>query len=435
MNDQQDFYRAFEDKYRGSRESIKGRLDVYRPFVEPLLEVGGGAHAIDLGCGRGEWLELLGDIGFEAVGVDLSSGMLEAAKSRGLKVELEDVVTYLQKQPEASASVVSGFHIAEHLPFDVLQRLIELAHRVLIPGGLLILETPNPENVTVGANSFYLDPTHERPIPPELLSFLPEYYGFCRTRVLRLQEQKWVSEGASPLRLLDVFEGVSPDYAVVAQKAASEEVTGLLNDAFSTERGVTLAALTGRYDSQVDTALARTAELANQSADYAERAMAEARLAAERAGRAEVIADEAQARATATETELASVYRSRSWRITAPLRWSAFQVSLLRKLGPAARGKALIRKIMLPVIAFLVAFIGSRPRLRTWCVTMAQRLGLYSRMRSLYHGGGFFRQVGTSGGAFQEFRSSSETLGELTPHARQTYFKLRTAMDRKRKQA
>jgi len=435
MSDQQDFYRAFEDKYRGSRESIRKRLDVYRPFVTPMLGVGERARAVDLGCGRGEWLELLGDIGFEAVGVDLSSGMLEAAESRGLTVQLEDVVSFLERQPEASISIVSGFHIAEHLPFNVLQRLVELAHQVLKPGGLLILETPNPENVSVGANSFYMDPTHERPIPPELLSFLPEYYGFHRSCVLRLQEQEWVTEGVSPLRLLDVFQGVSPDYAVVAQKKADEEVLALLNDSFIESRGVTLALLAERYDDQFRLALAQTTELAKRSADQAEQALNEVGRASERAECAAARAGAAETRAKLAETELAEVYGSRSWRITRPFRWTVFQVSLLRKLGPAARGKALIRKLVAPIANLLLAFIGSRPGLRRRCAALAQRLGIYSQVRSLYHGGGFLQNAGAHNDAHQDLRSLPDSLEELTPHARKTYYRLRSAIDKSGKQA
>lgn len=448
MSDDKDFYRAFEDKYRGSRDSIKARLEVYRPFVEPLLKLDSMPKAIDLGCGRGEWLELLGEIGFDAVGVDLDAGMLEAAERKGLSVEQADVIEFLEGQPAASAIVVSGFHIAEHLPFKVLQNLVEQAHRVLIPGGLLVLETPNPENVTVGASSFYLDPTHERPLPPDLLSFLPEYYGFFRTSVLRLQEAEAVREGGPCLRLLDVFEGVSPDYAVVAQKKADQQVMSLLNGAFELEHGVNLASLAVRYDDQINSALVRAAEVSRQAADKAAQASVNAEQAAGKAVQASDRAEQAaskseQAEARAQESEasartavaaLAGVYNSRSWRITAPLRWVAFQAALLRKLGPAARGKALARKLFSPMLSFLVALISSRPGLRRFCITAAQKIGLYGRMRNLYHGG-LFDSVDTNNRAFQDYRSSSESLDELPPHARQTYYKLRAAIDRNRKQA
>ncbi|MGD0275346.1 MAG: hypothetical protein ABSB79_04695 [Syntrophales bacterium] len=133
------FYRAFEDRHRGSLELIKSRLRVYLPFVDPLCSFSAEVKAVDLGCGRGDWLELSQESGFDAQGVDLDDSML----------------------------------VAETL-------------RILIPGCLLILETPNPENIIVGTTNFYPDPTHQRSIPPLLLAFLPEHYEVERVKILRL---------------------------------------------------------------------------------------------------------------------------------------------------------------------------------------------------------------------------------------------------------
>ena len=182
------FYRAFEDRYRGSREVIKQRLNVYVPFVQPLLNIYDDCQATDLGCGRGEWLELMSEVGFTARGVDLNEDMLKACLERGLSVETQDAIAALEHLPDESQMVVSAFHLAEHIPFDDLKELVKEAFRVLKPSGLLILETPNSENLVVGTSSFYLDPSHQRPLPVQLLSFLCEYTGFQRTKILRLQE-------------------------------------------------------------------------------------------------------------------------------------------------------------------------------------------------------------------------------------------------------
>ena len=185
-----DFYRAFEDKFRGPRELIKSRLEVYLPFVMPLKEIYDKCNVFYIGCGRGEWLEFMTENGFNATGVDIDDGMLAACKELGLNAINKDALLALKESPDESQVVVSGFHIAEHLPFDPLLRIIKEAKRVLKPGGLLILETPNPANIYVSSNSFYIDPTHNRPIPSELLSFLPEFYGFTRIKVLGLQHPK-----------------------------------------------------------------------------------------------------------------------------------------------------------------------------------------------------------------------------------------------------
>ena len=138
------FYRAFEERHRGSRESIKERLRTYLPFVTHCQELYEECAAVDIGCGRGEWLELLTENGFHVLGVDLDEGMLAACKERNLPAEKKDALLALQDLPSQSQVIVSGFHIAEHLPFNTLQEVIKESLRVLRQGGLLILETPNP---------------------------------------------------------------------------------------------------------------------------------------------------------------------------------------------------------------------------------------------------------------------------------------------------
>lgn len=247
----QEFYPAFENRHRGSRELIRGRLTVYLPFIKPLLELYQPAAALDLGCGRGEWLELLRDNNFQPYGVDLNSGMLAACTERGLSVTHGDAIAYLKSLGDDSQCIVSGFHIAEHITFDDLETLISQSLRVLKPGGLLILETPNPENVVVGTSSFYLDPTHQRPIPPPLLSFLAEHLGFTRVHTVRLQEQYDIHENSN-IGLMDVLDGVSPDYSVVAQKAAAPAILANFDVPFAIHYGIELHELAARYDSKLD---------------------------------------------------------------------------------------------------------------------------------------------------------------------------------------
>jgi O-antigen chain-terminating methyltransferase len=244
-----EFYRSFEDKHRGSRELILNRLTVYKPFIEKLraqwdLEV------TDLGCGRGEWLELLTSMQIRCHGVDLDEGMLSACTARGFNVTKNDAITYLKQLPTASQMAVSGFHLAEHIPFDQLQVLVQEAKRVLVPGGLLILETPNPENLTVGTSNFYMDPTHVNPLPPPLLKFLPEHYGYARVAILRLQEPAAL-EDIPQVTLMDVLSGVSADYSIVAQTVYSDGEGPDLDSLFATEFGLTLESLANGYEGRI----------------------------------------------------------------------------------------------------------------------------------------------------------------------------------------
>jgi len=255
----EDFYRAFEDQYRGSREVIKKRLEVYLPFVLPLHTLYPDALAIDIGCGRGEWLELLTQNSIVATGVDSDSGMLDAAKEKNLIIELGDGIEYLTKQPSNSAIVVSAFHLVEHLSFDDLMALIAEAKRVLVEGGILILETPNPENIKVASETFYLDPTHIKPIPYNLLSFITQYNGYKRDKILRLQEQTSLKEQLY-VNVGHIIEGVSPDYAIIAQKDGDQEIFSSINEPFSKEYGISPSELVEKFEarnlafeSQIDT--------------------------------------------------------------------------------------------------------------------------------------------------------------------------------------
>jgi SAM-dependent methyltransferase len=244
------FYRAFEEEFRGSRELIKSRLCFYLPFIEPLKQTQPCPEAVDLGCGRGEWLEILAENGFSALGVDRDDGMLAACRERGLGSEKGDAIECLKRLPDASLAIVSGFHIAEHLPFADLRRLVQESARVLKPGGLLILETPNPENLRVASTSFYLDPTHERPLPPDLLKFLAEYYGFARIKIVRLQEPAELRAKTS-ITLMDVLSGSSPDYAIIAQKADVSALLATGDKAFGSDYGLNIESLAARYDQQL----------------------------------------------------------------------------------------------------------------------------------------------------------------------------------------
>jgi SAM-dependent methyltransferase len=361
------FYRAYEDRHRGSRELIASRLRVYLPFLDPLRGAAGPARALDLGCGRGEWLELLTEQGFAAQGVDLDAGMLAACRQRGLHAWQADAINALRGAPSDSMAVVSAFHVVEHLPFDTVRTMINEALRVLRPGGLLIFETPNAENIVVGSSRFYQDPTHQRPVPLELLDFAVAHAGFHRTKVLRLQEAPAL-RAPSRVGLLDVLEGVSPDYAVVGQKVAAADVISAFDAPFAGTYGVTLATLAQHYDAQMETRLSdlrgeaarmegRFTQSQRQTAmmlSHLEKQLEEKlALADQRLAQAEFRAVHAEAHAAQMSARLHDVYASSSWRISAPLRFFAGTTYRLEaavrdgrlKSGMKRRVKSLVRRL------------------------------------------------------------------------------------------
>ena len=249
-----DFYSAFENKYRGSPELISERLQPYLSFVLPLAALQPALPWVDIGCGRGEWLQLLTAHGIACQGVDIHDGFVKSCQQQGLNVQHADALAWLQQQPSQSLMGLSGFHIAEHLPFESLQILFQEALRVLAPGGLLILETPNPENLLVGASYFHLDPTHVRPLPRQLLTFMAEHAGFARVKHLGLQEEPRLQVNASTaqteLQLIDVLAGVSPDHAIVAQTPTTQAMPQAFEAAWQQHHGVMLHDLAQRYETQ-----------------------------------------------------------------------------------------------------------------------------------------------------------------------------------------
>ncbi|HLX29238.1 MAG TPA: methyltransferase domain-containing protein [Casimicrobiaceae bacterium] len=216
------FYVAFEDRFRGTRENVKGKLSVYLPLVQAAGAGGADAPILDVGCGRGEWLELLNEHGLVASGVDTNDVAIAGCRARGLSVDSGDGIDHLRAQPAESLGAVTAIHVIEHLPFERVLELFDESKRALRSGGIAIFETPNPENLVVGACNFYSDPTHDRPLPPEPLQFILESRGFERVEIMRLHPDH------SPPELGNLPEAVAAamaqrffgprDYALIAYK-------------------------------------------------------------------------------------------------------------------------------------------------------------------------------------------------------------------------
>ena len=163
---------ALLEAFRGPEAEIRHRLDHY---LEALAAAG---PVLDLGCGRGELLLLLREAGVEAAGIEGDAAVAETSRRRGLDVFEGDVLAVLESLPVASRSAVTAMHLFEHLEPETLLAVLSEIRRVLRPGGILIVESPNPHSLRVGASLYWVDPTHRRPLMPETLELYLKTCGF-----------------------------------------------------------------------------------------------------------------------------------------------------------------------------------------------------------------------------------------------------------------
>ena len=226
-------YVGFEDAFRGSRENIRARLAEYAPRYDGLSNV------IDIGCGRGEFLDLLRARGTPARGVDVNHAMVEICRANGLDVTEGDAVSWLAAMDDASVGGIFSAQVVEHLPPAYLTKLLETAAHKVRPGGLVILETINPSSWVAFFESFIRDITHVWPLHPETLQYLMRASGFRdvtleyrspvaeESRLRPLPSPPWGADPATETFVATFNENIEKlnarlfgclDYAVVARR-------------------------------------------------------------------------------------------------------------------------------------------------------------------------------------------------------------------------
>ncbi len=229
-------YVEFEDEYRGDEKTIKNRLKYYLDeVVVPCIEMKSENLILDIGCGRGEWLELLKEYGYNALGIEADSEMVRRCQQKKLDIVESDALEYIKSIPDNSVCMITSFQVIEHLQWGELNRLIKEMYRVLKKNGIIILETPNADNVEVGTYNFYLDPTHVKPVHSQLLEFVVQKVGFSETKILYWKEkeiEEWwenvLKQNDGKLMESPLFRTItetvkkkfynSPDYALVGIK-------------------------------------------------------------------------------------------------------------------------------------------------------------------------------------------------------------------------
>jgi O-antigen chain-terminating methyltransferase len=175
-------YQAFENAQRGSHDEILARLQRY---IEPItqLPTAPECYVLDVGCGRGEFLELLQVAGVPARGIDLNRAAIDIARQRQLPATHADLFMALRDTARESLAAITAFHVIEHLTVDGILMFLRLAVEKIMPGGLLVLETPNTLSLRVAASDFYKDPTHVRPVHPLTLEHWLKHAGFATVTV------------------------------------------------------------------------------------------------------------------------------------------------------------------------------------------------------------------------------------------------------------
>lgn len=216
------FRQELLDHVRGSPDEIRHRLGIYIPNLT-FDDQREKPRIVDLGSGRGEWLELVSEANHPITGVfpDETTAPDPQPAYPGMEVVIADALDWLRRQPDRSVDMITAFQVIERMSIDRLVAMLKEVMRVLRPGGRVILETPNPENIIVGAHTFWLDPDRVRPLPPALMEQLMRSLAFTSVEVLRLPPHEAIARYRNPETLPgplhELFSG-SDNYAVIALK-------------------------------------------------------------------------------------------------------------------------------------------------------------------------------------------------------------------------
>jgi len=216
-------YTGFENRYRGSEEDVKRQQEIYLHYFQPT-----GKKILDLGCGRGEFIEALIEKGIPAEGIDMMEQMVDICRDKGLNCRRADILDTLIEQEDDSLGGIFSSQVIEHLPPDYLGKMIELSYEKMAPSSTIILETVNPLSLFALVQIYFLDMTHQQPVHPQALKFLLECNGFENVEIKysgrlekeRLQELPGRDESAAILNTnidkLNELLYAAPNYAAIA---------------------------------------------------------------------------------------------------------------------------------------------------------------------------------------------------------------------------
>lgn len=243
-----DFYIKLEQKYRGSYNEVKKRLFNYHPLIKIMNDQYPSLTCVDIGCGRGEWLDLIKEISINIKGID-QIDYLDSKLNKKVLFEKINFKDFFKKTADETFNVISAFHFIEHISFEEQLFFLKESFRTLKPGGLLLLETPNIENINVVTNSFHLDPSHTKPINKYLLNHMLEYTGFnwCSSfgvNVAPINKNK--------ININDIFYSAAQDRAFLALKNPSEKLKRKFNNFIKNYEDIDKNYLIHNYESNLN---------------------------------------------------------------------------------------------------------------------------------------------------------------------------------------
>lgn len=181
-------YLIFENRYRGGEDEVKQRLEIYPKIFLDVATVIGARPVLEIGCGRGELLELFKENQIKAYGVDMDSGMIEHCRSKGLEVVLANAMEHLSGLADASLGGLIGVQLVEHLTQSQLENLCSLAKRKVVPGGRIVFETIDASSIVAQTLHYTRDPTHKWPLQPDTLESVVNKAGLKVVEIRKLRE-------------------------------------------------------------------------------------------------------------------------------------------------------------------------------------------------------------------------------------------------------
>ena len=303
------FYLRFESLHRGDSKKLLARFQVYEPIISVICCEANNPKFLDIGCGNGEFLTFISSFGGDVVGIEKNPAHFEG-KNNKVFFEHSDALTWLKRQDDSSFDFVSAIHVIEHLEFSYLYEMVGEIKRVLKENGIILFETPNPDNVTVATKNFYTDPTHLRLVPASLLSFIVQDHGFSSTHLWGVNETPQIEKSTC---IYDVLGGASPDYAILGL-VNRNTFEGKLENILRVPKGRSTREMCdlfeARYQNDYSTIFQELkkidSKIFEQNCYYRDQLF-------------EVNKEIIRLRHS-FESELSSIYASRSWKVTAPLR-------------------------------------------------------------------------------------------------------------------